>query len=197
MKHLIIIFCLLFPVVVFAQKWSAIEGRATEAVKKWQVNENGEAYYQVIVEVDSTSKKELFRRAEASIAKLYNDAKKVTEANDPEEGYILIKGLIPFSVFSLGSKVVLKAQHLLRIDVKESKVRIVITILSGSGEYVMKTNLGTVFPFIPKKKKKANLSERTTGKNFFAIHRSATEFFDSISSDIKYEVSSGSPGDDW
>lgn len=190
MKITSLTLCLLFfcTGVAFAQKFKLIQPKAEAAVSEWKESETGDLYYQEIIEIPNQSKKTLFQNSELFLVKAYNNAKNVTQTKSKEDGYLLVKGLLPITLGSFAGAFTINVEHILRIDLKDGKARVRFTVPSKVTMFGPST-----YPFTPPKNNKPDAQERAATKNFYITHRKVKR----IMEDLKEELSVNNGGDDW
>lgn len=96
---------------------------------KWQLDDNGNVTFMKIVEVPELNKDEIFNRTLNYFTYNYVNGNSVIQTQDKEDGLIVGKGVydnVHIGV-SLATTYV-DAWHILRVDIKEGKARIIITL---------------------------------------------------------------------
>lgn len=126
MKNIILFtFLLLTPHIIYCQ--SAKEMLA-EIDGKWQLDNNNVTFTKVI-EVPNASKDILYTRALSYFTYKYNSGDDVIQVKDKDQGIIIGKGVYPkvHTGHSISTTVV-NTTHILRIDIKDNKIRAIITL---------------------------------------------------------------------
>jgi hypothetical protein len=138
-KYLIIlIFCSL-ATPSFSQNRETRE-MLSEIEGEWKLDNNDNLTYERIISVDNLSKMKLYERALNYIIYNYNDANSTIQDRDKERGTIVAKGMYGeinngFSLLPTAINTI----HILRIDVKEGRAKILLTLteydqtVSGGG----------------------------------------------------------------
>lgn len=127
MKKTILLFCLaLLSIASIAQ--TATEMLA-EIEGKWQLDDNGNVTFVRIIEVPDINKETAFNRALNYFTYNYVSGKSVIQTNDKDNGLLVGKGIydnvhIGYSLITT----IVDAWHILRVDVKEGKLRVLVTL---------------------------------------------------------------------
>ena len=131
MKKLIVlfVFCLV-GMAMYGQTQKA-QNLMNEIEGQWKTDENKNLVYQQIIEMPGIDKSTLYQRAENYFIYNYKSGKDVIQTKDKDQGLIIGSGyytnLYVGSLFAVGTTTY-NAQHILRIDIKEEKVRIILTV---------------------------------------------------------------------
>lgn len=149
---------------------------------QWQLDDNKFLSYQTVVDVPGITKDELFLRAENFFISYYNnsykDAKDVIQTKDKEEGLIIGKAYWPdlYWAISLNDHYY-GAYHYLRIDAKEGKARITVTVqevtdnpVRLSGKYFIPMK-----DFYPINNNVFSIEKNWQGKAFYQLHSNCKE----------------------
>lgn len=91
------------------------------------IDEQGKVTYQSVVQVDSTKKDELFKRARKWFTKTYNSSKDVLQINDPATGELSGKGYIFIQQTAMGVAHQTPLKHSITVEVKDARYRITVT----------------------------------------------------------------------
>lgn len=132
--NIILLFLSLYSCQTFSQGKAAREYLARIS-GQYEINTDGNIVFQEIIDALGVSKEQIYVRAQNYIATQYNDANSVIQYEDKDQGTIIGKGLYPRVHLMLGSD--FDAYHIIRVDVKEERARVTITLT----EY--KENLGS------------------------------------------------------
>lgn len=102
-----------------------------ESIKnEWALDDNRNLTYVKIVNDIPVGKDEIFNRILSYITHTYQGSKDVVEVNDKESGRIIAKGKWPvietFSHFPNTYQI--GAEHIIQFDVKENRMRVILTI---------------------------------------------------------------------
>ncbi|WP_198175033.1 DUF4468 domain-containing protein [Spirosoma arboris] len=127
----------------FAQKITIENGKLNGILP---VNESGKITYQVVKSVDGAGKDELYKRGRKWFVKTYNSANQVLQVNDPSTGELTGKGIFPIVESYIGTAHTYPVRHLLAVDIKEGKYRIVLTdfVIEEKGESINVEKIPTV-----------------------------------------------------
>jgi hypothetical protein len=129
MKHIYLTLLFLFSITIsFAQSKKTRE-QLTEIEGLYEVDNTGNVSYVSIFENLDLSEKEIYDRALSYFIHKYNDANSVIQEKNESEGRIIGKGIFP-NVHTGNGLVtrVYSVVHILRIDIKENRVRAIITL---------------------------------------------------------------------
>jgi hypothetical protein len=176
MKKIFIFFCLL-PFISFSQSQKTTN-LLEEIRGKYSHDESGDVTYQKVIDVPETPKEALFTRAETYIAMAYKDANSVIQSRDKEAGIIIGKGIYA-DVFKYQGifTAYCSFSHVIRIDCKDNKTRIVISltelkekrVANGDASY-FDFQMSEIYPF------NWNGSEKNiTGQAFYYAHKRVLE----------------------
>lgn len=101
-----------------------------------RIDEKNDIVFSVVVDSVKLNKEQIFNRVMSYFAYNYNDSKSVIQVQDKEAGLIIGKGIYELGTFDLKQGNGLtqfvtyynySASHILRIDIKDSKVRIIVS----------------------------------------------------------------------
>lgn len=124
-------FFLLFLVTLigtFSYGQSAKE-MLSEIAGKWQLDDNGNVTVVKVIEAPELKKDEIYNRALNYFTYNYVSGKSVIQTQDKENGLIVGKG--KYDNIHIGMSLVttyVDAWHILRVDVKDGKARIMVTL---------------------------------------------------------------------
>jgi hypothetical protein len=155
------------------------------------VDDNGNITYTKVVEAEGLKAEEIYTRALNYFTYNYGSGKAVIQTQDKEQGLIVGKGI--YAKVHVGASIVttvVDSWHILRVDVKEGKARILVTLtdyeltIISSGTYGGKS-LNTVpvsssYPFNEKGGSKTVMS-----KAFYKTHQRALKTLDAVEKAIK------------
>ena len=190
MKQVINVFVLCFTMCYtqpFVRAQSAYtEKLLSEIQGKYTLNETGELVYTETVEADSVKKEDLFIRALAYFTKAYGSANAVIQVQDKEAGVIIGKGKYAnvYTGHPAMMTITNDAWHILRVDVKDGKYRITLTLTTydsitydGNGRYsgTHEVQISSQYPINPSGK-----SKTVFGKTFYYLHERATSTMDAV-----------------
>lgn len=166
----------------------------SEIEGKWAIDDNGNVTYQRIIEVPDMKKAEIYNRVYNYFVYNYVDGKSVIQTQDIENGQIIGKGfykdLNSFSTLSskfynapISDMVNLSTWHIVRIDIKDGKARIILTLTEYSEEYngrIITDNVKDEYPVNVNRDRK-----NIMGKSFYKSHQKALASIDAIDKAIK------------
>lgn len=158
---------------------------------QWSLDDSGNITYQRILELSHLSKDEIYHRALSYF--LYGrEGETLDMTQDKELGRIVVKGIyedVHITSFFLNSTH-LHCWHIVRIDVKEGRTRILLTltaydkeeidIADGELPFVTSTKINREFPINP-----AGLNKTMMGKAFYKAHGRAMLTLDNLSRAIR------------
>jgi len=160
------------------------------------VDDHGNITYSEVIEVGEISAEDLFTRAHTFFVYNYNSATSVIQQSDKDRGLIIGKGL--WSDFQVYRGIEFSAYHILRVDAKNGRARITITVQSI--DYVSKDSKGNlkddsynpanIYPFVevPKIKRSFNLNACTA----IALRSKCENLIDRLENDILHGSTSKS-----
>lgn len=106
---------------------------------KWELDNKGNVTFTKVIDVPNTPKDILYTRALSYFTYNYNSGEDVVQLEDKDQGTIIAKGLYPKVHTGKSFAItVISTTHILRIDVKDNKIRAIITLQ----EYVTSTRIG-------------------------------------------------------
>jgi hypothetical protein len=115
----------------------------SEIEGKWELDDNGNVTILKIIEVPELKKEEIYNRVLNYFTYNYVSGKSVIQIQDKENGHIVGKGI--YNDVHIGTSLIttfIDVWHILRVDIKEGKVRIIITLT----EYEKKITGGNTPP---------------------------------------------------
>lgn len=166
---------------------------------QWKVDENKNLSYQKVVDMPGIGKDILFQRADNYFIYNYNSGKDVIQTKDKDQGLIIGKGLWSkfFSWDRFFGTYDLSADHILRIDVKDEKVRVTLTVQ----KFILTTTppsvessypLGNTYPINSKSESKTK-----EGKAFYALHIKCLKTIEGIISNLKNDAIAPTKNSNW
>tara|TARA_B110001450_G_C17567071_1_gene459239 strand:+ start:244 stop:849 length:606 start_codon:yes stop_codon:yes gene_type:complete len=161
----------------------------SEIEGKWQIDDNGNVTYTKIIENLDLSKDEIYVRALAYFTYNYGDGTSVVQVQEKDKGLIIGKGL--YANAHIGYSLVtysFDTWHILRIDIKENRVRILLTLTKykytvtggDTPPNITDVNISDSFPLNPK-----GYTKNQFGKAFYKSHLRAQESLLAIEKSIK------------
>lgn len=200
-KNILLIFAIVFCFTTNAQN-----GKTKKLLKKieneWSIDDNGNVSYVSVIESPKLSKTEIYNRASNYFVYNYGSGKSVIQTEDKELGRIVGKGL--YKDVHIGISLItmyVDCWHILRIDCKEGRARIILTlteyekkIVGGDGPPAYFTmRVENEFPINNK-----GGSKTIMGKSFYKSHNAALATIDAITKAINQgNTSSGFENEDW
>ena len=126
MKNLLVFTILFFALNVNAQNYKQLLNQIED---KWTLEDNGSVSYMTIIECDSMSKEEIYDKVRSYFTYNYGHANAVVQIDNPDAGLIVGKGIFP-EVFTQMNIMITTTDvsHVLRVDIKNGKVRVIITL---------------------------------------------------------------------
>ncbi len=192
---LTLIFMLASCIYLYGQN-SEVSNMLKEIEGQWSLDDNNNVTYQRIVEVPEINKDELFNRAQNYFIYNYGSGKSVIQTQDKEKGQIIGKGIYDrLHTFSNGTGwVYLGTWHIIRVDVKDGRARIIITLTEYQEDFkgiLTNSNVSKEFPINDEGGRK-----NIMGKAFYKSHNKAIESLDLIEKAIKEGTTSKQIEDD-
>lgn len=140
MKKLLLCVFLICNLFVFAQSKKEM---LAEMDGKYNVDDNNNVTITKIIEIDGLKKEEIYPRVLAYFTYNYGNGESVIQVQEKENGLIIGKGI--YDNVHVGYSLVtteIDLWHVIRVDIKDSKVRVFITLT----EYKTKTIGGNTPP---------------------------------------------------
>lgn len=169
---------------------------------KWQLDNSGNVTISKVIEMPGISKDELYNRALSYFTYNYHKGDAVIQIDDKGQGLIIGKGIYP-DVYSGLSKI-FSTYHIVRVDVKEERVRVLITMtayrveddgvvefLFGISSSPCEWPMTSRYPFT-----KEDEAKNAMAQLFYKSFQCATNTVDMIEKSLK-EGNTGNDLDDW
>jgi hypothetical protein len=187
----------LFMMPVFGQ--SAKEMLA-EIEGKWELDNSGNVTFTRVVEVPGVSKNDLYSRVLSYFTYNYNRGDDIVQIQDKEQGLIVGKGMYPeVHIGKSIAKTIVDVYHILRVDIKDGRVRAMISLTeyrntlhynNGTNE-VFTHPVSSRYPIIERDSQKTVMS-----KAFYKSYLAAMASLDGLEKSVK-EGNTGSESDAW
>jgi hypothetical protein len=156
---------------------------------KWELDDNGNVTVVRVIEVPELKKEEIFNRALNYFTYNYVSGKSVIQTQDKENGLIVGKG--NYDNVHIGVSLIatyVDAWHILRVDIKEGRARIILTLTEYEKEIVggntpptySTMKVAQEFPINPKGGQKTVMT-----KAFYKSFKKANESLDAVEKAIK------------
>lgn len=151
-----------------------------------------------IIEMPNCPKNELFVKVMTVIGILYNDGKSVIQNSDKEEGVIFGKGILTADRIKVafGVNENIEYNHAIKVDIKDNKCRITITVTDFKFTYINSLNNGIIasntepvlnqYPFTDYKKFK---HKQNSFAHIELLYEKATALLDNIEELLKKQDS--------
>lgn len=196
MKRVVTVFFVIASCFYSYGQNSEVSNMLKEIEGQWSLDDNNNVTYQRIVEVPDVNKDELFSRAQNYFIYNYGSGKSVIQTQDKEKGQIIGKGIYDrLHTFSNGTGwVCLGTWHIIRVDVKDGRARIIITLTEYQEDFkgiLTNSNVSKEFPINDEGGRK-----NIMGKAFYKSHNKAIESLDLIEKAIKEGTTSKQIEDD-
>jgi len=199
MKKVLFILIMLTAITVTQGQTRKVQLLIDETKGEWNTDENRNLSYQKVTEISGVSKEELFLRAENYFTYSYNTGKDVVLAKDKDQGLIIGKGIWTDFYVAKMSSMNYSASHVLRLDIKDGKVRVTLTVQNydilyrnrdtGSTTSVL---LNSVYPL-----NTASATKTREGKAFYALHDKCMMAISLLILNLKTEGFSIAKGNNW
>ena len=117
------------------------------------IDDNGNITYVKIIEIPGLSKDEIYSRANNYFVYNYGSGKSVIQTEDKEKGTLVGKGLFPvYAKYMPLTNITCKinAWHILRIDAKDGRARIILTLTNYEVFYGARSEnmqITSLYPF--------------------------------------------------
>lgn len=182
----LILFCVSYQ--SFSQSAKA-RNLMAEIAGQWQVDENGNVTYVDVLELPGLSKDQIYDRARNYFTYNYNDANEVIQTEDKEQGVVVGKGFYDNVHMSYIPESVFDCWHILRVDIKEERARVILTLtqykellnLGSAGGLQNRTyDISSQYPINFDGAFKTQMA-----KAFYASHQRALETLDAVAKALK------------
>lgn len=156
---------------------------------QWQLDDNGNVTYSRILETPEISVEEIYNRALNYFVYNYGSGKSVIQTQDKELGRIVAKGI--YKDVHIGISIIttyVDCWHIARVDVKEGKARIILTLTEFERKIVGGNTPPDYSSFAVEKSYPINpdgVQKTVMGKAFYKSHLSAIASLDAIEKSIK------------
>lgn len=185
MKRIVLICALMIYGICSFGQGSEVKNMLKEIDGQWSLDDNGNVTYQRIVEVPAMKKDDIYNRVLMYFVYNYGSGKSVIQTQDKENGQIIGKGLYEnVQTFSNGfGWVNISTWHIARVDVKDGKARIILTLTEYSENFkgsISSHNVTEDFPI-----NKEGTGKGNRGKAFYNSHMRAIATLNSIEKAIK------------
>jgi len=187
MKKILLLFLIiLFGTFSYAQ---TAKEMLNEIQGKWQLDDNKNVTVFKVIEAPGLKKEEIFNRALNYFTYNYVSGKSVIQTQDKENGLIVGKGI--YNNVHIGISLLttyVDAYHILRVDVKDGKARIIVTLTEYEKKLVggntppaySTTQVSQEFPINPN-----GLSKTVMTKAFYKSFKKANSTLDAVEKAIK------------
>jgi hypothetical protein len=183
-----VIILILISSMSFAQN-GATKKMLAEIEGQWQLDDNGNVTYTRIVEVPEIATEEIYNRALNYFVYNYGSGKSVIQTQDKGLGRIVAKGL--YNDVHVGISLIttyVDCWHIVRVDVKEGRARIILTLTEYEKKIVggdtppsyFTSKVEDSFPINPK-----GVQKTVMGKAFYKSHIAAIASLDAVEKSIK------------
>lgn len=185
-KILCVAFLCLSSVTTYAQ--SAKE-MLLEIENKWELDDNNNVTFSRVIDVPNLNKDEIFNRVLSFFTYNYVSGKSVIQIQDKEAGLVVGKGV--YDNVHIGYSIVttyVDAWHILRVDVKEGKARVIVSltdyekkiVASNAPSSFSSMKIATEYPINPKGGQKTVMT-----KAFYKSYQKAYKTLDAVEKAIK------------
>lgn len=163
---------------------------------RYKQNENGDIYFQKIIEDSTKSKDKLYLLVKESVVNVYNNANFVTQIDNQENGLIVTKGIIEAGVGINGydqygpKGYSYKVHHILKCEIKAGKVRITLThsTIDYEGSYKESKHITEYYPFTKRTQLFAKAFMNQDGKMFYKLILESENLIKTIETTIQNET---------
>jgi len=189
MKKTVSVLILIISCIVTYGQSGEVKRMLQEIEGQWKLDDNNNVTYQRIVEVPEMKKDEIYNRVQNYFVYNYGSGKSVIQTQDKENGLIVGKGI--YKDVHVGISLLttyIDAWHIVRVDVKDGKARIILTLT----EYDKKIVGGNTPPsYVTMKVEQEfpinenGMFKTVMGKAFYKSHFHALATLDAIEKAIK------------
>lgn len=200
MKKLFLVVVALLAITTF----QPLYGQSTQEIKqaiegKCEVDEKGNVTYKKVFEFPGKSKDEIYDILQSYFAYTYNDANEVMQVEDKTAGLLVAKGL--YGDLN-GGKMAAKqgtttgAWHIIRIDIKEGKIRILTSLTKF--EFPQSVIFGLHYDISEACPISSNFKDRSAyTKIYYKAHSRVLAQFEEIERAVKNGNTSKAIEQDW
>lgn len=189
MKRIFFFLILAFSLTISFGQDGATKKLLQEIEGQWSLDDNGNVTYVKVIEVAELGKDEIYSRAENYFIYNYGSGKSVIQAKDKDAGNIVAKGI--YDEVHIGISLIttyVDCWHIARVDVKEGKARIILTLTEFEKKIVggstppsyITTQVAENFPINPK-----GVQKTVMGKAFYKAHLRALGTIEAIEKAIR------------
>lgn len=167
----------------------------------YEVDNSGNITYVRVFDDLNLTEKEIYDRANSYIVYKYNDANSVIQERNEAAGRIIGKGIFP-NVHSATGLVTryFSVVHIIRIDVKEGRCRVMLTLTEYKVASVdmysnitnFQTNISATYPF-----NEAGVEKNFYGQAFYNSHFAAINTFLAFEKALREGVTFSDVDQDW
>jgi hypothetical protein len=186
MKKLFLMLMIICPLTYSNGQSKKVKEKLKEIEGQWELDENKTITYTKVVDLPNLKKDEIYGRAINYYTYNYGSGKSVIQSKDKEAGTIIGKGIYP-DVYYTKSFLTVQAWdvwHILRIDIKDEKIRIILTLteydIKLNGSIIVTLPINSVYPFVEKCPQKNDY-----GMAFYNAHKLVIKNFDEIENELK------------
>lgn len=200
MKKLLLL-ALLFNLISVPVMGQSAKEMLQEIEGKWSLDDNNNVTFSKVIELTGLSSEDIYNRALAFFTYNYGDGESVIQVKDKEAGIIVGKGLfsdvhVGVSMLAIG----VSTTHIIRIDIKEEKMRIIGTlqeykleISGGSSPSYSSCLVSSRAPIA-----ESDMNRTVMSKAFYKSYKKLMETFNKIEKSVKEgNTSSGIENEDW
>ncbi|MHA8056790.1 DUF4468 domain-containing protein [Aquirufa nivalisilvae] len=122
-------FVILFSSIITISFGQSAKEMLSQIEGKWQLDDNGNVTIVKIVEVPELKRDEIYSRALNYFTYNYVSGKSVIQIQDKDKGLIVAKGI--YANVHVGMSLIttyVDAWHILRVDVKDGRARLIVTL---------------------------------------------------------------------
>lgn len=190
---------------VYAQKSKKEERNVIsefEEMKKNFTESNGEWVFSKVIPANKISKDEIYNKALEALSKIYKDSKDVIQNKDKDAGIIIGKGFTDSDIRTINWASICRNRcwHLIKIEAKEGRYRVTITVSSlwnETGADLRHSFNGTEYQltnFYPYWKDCKPKHRITSFDNLKFVYESSMAIIDNIENEINKNMI---PNDEW
>lgn len=187
------LYCVLLMTLIFSQSMAQSYLKLEEEMQgSWTLDSNGDITFSRVVEDIGLNKDDIFNNILSYFTMSYNSGESVTQIKDKEAGLIVGKG---FYDYSKGLDLVNKTAHIIRVDIKDNRVRIIITLketIVVANGFRMNYRLSDRYPI-----NRDNSPKGNGVKVLYARYKSAIASLNSIEKSLKEQGSGAGVGGEW
>jgi len=184
MKRIFLTLAIFIPILLFAQKSDPIAD--LEQYKDMYTVDGTNVVFTKVIENIPGTKDEIYSRVISYFATAYNSANNVIQQQDKDAGVVIGKGIFPdiYQEKVFLSVIPCDCRHTIRIDIKDGRVRVVISANQYIYNSIQNLNIIDLYPLNEKQK----VNKKFYANLFIALCQTVDLTFSNIEKSLKNEL---------